>query len=426
MKHLTIGIDVGKSTLHISYPAPDTSVREWPVQIITYQDNPNWHQTLIDLIAPGAIVAFEPTGWHLVAPLVSVISQLTSAEIWLVGHGTTGRVRDVHISTAKTDEFDARALALAATWIADGNPPANCHRHNLPLEREVQRLRTLVNNTSRATKQQTRLTNRLHAFAHAMYPEIDIRFNTWLPLALQGIITPNAIKDYVADMPTDRDRRKTRRIEQLAANLPDIDVPTYAEESIQTTVHEIDEIARRLLQLRQQINFLCTREPFAETTRRLLTIPGAGGDPTRIAPFHVACHGLLDQMTPDQVKSSVGISAKTDTSGSIDRTRAQKGGYKPAQAQLYLWTMRLLSATTPPNPVQQYFERIKANGKKKPFRAARAKLATIISGVARSPEGYKYPTQSILPLEEAQPMLVSELLIMEADRLLGEDHDELH
>jgi hypothetical protein len=95
MKHQCLGIDVGKSTLHVAWPIKTAEPRDWPVRLLDYQLDSHWWEVLIGLVAPHAIVAFEPTGWHLVAPLVSVISQYTNAEIWLCGHGTIGRVRSV-------------------------------------------------------------------------------------------------------------------------------------------------------------------------------------------------------------------------------------------------------------------------------------------------------------------------------------------
>lgn len=401
MKHICIGIDVGKESLHLCPALFDaTPPKSWPVIEINYKDNPNWYITIINIVADRAIVTFEPTGWHLIAPLVTVLSQMTTAQIWLCGHGTTGKARSLHISPAKTDQYDARALALIATWIDNDNPPPNCRQHNIALEQHVQRLRSLVNHRSRLVKQTTRLHNRLHAFAHALWPEIDIHYELWLPLAMRGIITPAQIQQFVADLPPDRDRRKTSAIERLARNLPPIDPPLYAIEAIRTSINAYIAADQEIADLNTAITVICLDEPFAEVTHRLMTIPYLD-DPLKIAPFHVACHGLLDKLTPDEVKSCIGISALTDTSGQGDHTRAKKGGYKPAMNQLYMLAMQFCKENAPPNPIRQYHQRLKDRGDKhRPFRSTRAKLAMIISGVARSERGYQYPVQKPLPLKE--------------------------
>jgi hypothetical protein len=397
--HHQVGIDIGKRGFHFCPFQPDAPLKKLPVTPIVYADDSRWWLTLTNLLAPRAIVAFEPTGWHLAAPIITVLTELTDAEIWLVGHGTTGKVRDTHVSAAKSDEMDARALALIASWIAAGRPPATCRRHNVALEQQVQQLRTLVNDVQRTTKQATRLTNRLHHFAHAIFPALDDKFETWLRLALQGIITPRDIHQLVAGLPENRNRRTTLSIERLAHLLPDIDTPPFAVESIRSTVAELDHQNHRRADLEAHIRAIVTAPPFEEVTRRLMTMPYTGGDPAFIAPFLVACHGRLGEMTADEVKACIGISAKTDTSGSIDKTRAMKGGYAPAGTRLYMWTQTFVSGRAEPNPVRDYYHRLQDRGDKaKPFRAARAKLATIIAHVARDPEGYSYR-----PLKVVQP-----------------------
>lgn len=346
-----VGIDIGKKAIHVCVPALEAEPRDWHVVELNYADNPAWHTDLANMLAPGAIVCFEPTGYHLAAPIITVLTQMTDAQIWLVGHGTTGRVREVHISRAKTDAFDARAIALIATWIADDNsPPAHCRRHNLLLEEQVQELRTHVNELQRLTKATTRLKNRLHAYAHAMHPALDIKFGTWLKLATgQGIVTPAEIKAYAANPPENMDGRNLRYIKALAEALPDIVPPPYTRHIVYETLADLDRTELRIHDVRALITHIVTSPPFDEVTRRVLTIPGSGDDPVNIAPFHVAAHGLLGQMTADEFKACVGISAKTDTSGSIDKTRAMKGGYSPAGTQLFMWAMRLLQMED--NPV---------------------------------------------------------------------------
>lgn len=385
-----LGIDIGKATLAVCAPIPGQPPRAWPVSTLDYKAQPYWWQQLIALLAPGAVVCFEPTGYHLAAPIIAVLDQLTDAEIWLVGHGTSGRVRELHVARAKTDEMDARAIALVAQWVSEGNPPPGTRRHNVQLEQQVLGLRTLVNNLARVTKTQTRLTNRLHIFAHALFPQIDIQFETWLKLAMQGVITPGDIHAYVAALPAKRDRRTTMTVEKLARALPPIESPAYAAHSIAATLPQLIAANDDEAYLRAQITAIVTAPPFDEITRRVLTMPGLSG-PVSVAAYHVAAHGLLGQMTPDELKSAIGISARTNTSGGIDNTRAMKGGYMPAMTSLYMWARFMLTPTAPDNPLKPYQERLKARGKKNAFRATRAKLASIMASVAADPQGYRYP-----------------------------------
>jgi hypothetical protein len=383
-----LGIDIGKSTLALCTPVPGQQPRHWPVTTLSYKEQPDWWRILIAMLNPGAVVCFEPTGYHLAAPIMAVLDQMTDAEIWLVGHGTSGRVRELQVARAKTDEMDARAIAVVAQWVSAGMPPPGTRRYNVQLEQQVMGLRTLVNNYARVTKTKTRLTNRLHAFAHALFPQIDIKFETWLALAKQGFITPCDIHAYVDSLPEERDRRTTRQIELLAAALPPIEPPIYAARTIADTLPQLIAAEDEAAYLEGQITGIVTAPPFDEVTRRVLTMPGISR-PMSIAPYLVATHGLLGEMSPDEVKSAIGISAKTNTSGGIDKTRAMKGGYKPAMTALYMWAQYLLTPTAPDNPLKPYQARLKERGKRNAFRATRAKLATLLAAVAADPNGYR-------------------------------------
>jgi len=423
-RRAVVGIDIGKTSIHLCSPQLGKSPNQWDVIQIDLTE-PNWWVQLLDFAPSGSVVAFEPTGYHLSAPIVTVLTQMGQAEIWYVGHGTTGRVREVHVSIAKTDAMDARALAMVAEWINNGSPPANTRRHDLVREQEVQALRTLVNNRGRLLKTTTRLQNRLHAYAHAMFPAVDRKFTTWLPLASAGVISPAQIKAYVKSFPPETDHRRITHIKRLADALPEIDVSPFVVETIRNTAGELDYIQVEIQRLEGQIRSIVLAPPFGEITRRVMTIPGAGKDPVRIAPFHVAAHGLLDSLTPDEFKACIGISAKTSQSGSIDNTRAMKGGYQPAANELFLWTMRMLSGKVGSNPVEEYNERIKRRGKAKPFRATRAKLAMLISGVARSPGGYN-PAGRVKNIPSLIPLLLTNCPNCGEELWMNLRHDQIY
>lgn len=385
-KYPFIGIDIGKAGLHVCYPEGDDP-RSWPVMEFEYKTNTDWHWRLSEMLQPQAIIAYEPTGSHLSAPVTNVLLHFAQEpQIWLIGHGTTGKIRETFISTAKTDVLDARSLCLAAQMIRRGERIERSRRYDPGMEEQVQYLRALVNERSRARKTTTRLKNRLHSFAHAMHPLLNIRFGVWIQLAMEGWITPKQIIEWKAQLPEDRDRRVTNFKEKLAEQLPEIDVPQFAAVNAADTIQQLDEAEARAQILEAEIRLIVTSPPFDVVTYRVLRLPGSGGDPLRVAPYHVACHGQLENMTPDEVKSAIGIAATTSTSGSINKTRAKKGGYKPAMTDLFMWTNQLLTPSAGENPIKTYFDGLKARGKKYPGRAARAKLARMISGAARNTE----------------------------------------
>jgi hypothetical protein len=382
-----IGIDIGKKSICISFHVPDKPPKLWPVVTLTYATDLDWHGTLSDLIDPNAIVCFEPTGYHLSAPVMNVVRHFRpNAQVWLAGHSVVGYIRTSEVAAAKTDEMDARTLALVAYKVGQGDIPRTVRRHNPTLDEHVQALRSLVNNRGRVVKTTTRLTNRLHAFAHAIHPMLDIKFTTWLALAHQGIIDPADIHAYIDSQP-DINGQRLGFIKRLAAHLPAIQAPPAAYDEVIRTIKQLATADAQRIELDNRISNVVSAPPFGEVTRRLMTMPNA--TLTRIAPFHVASHGLLATMTPDEFKACCAIAALSNTSGSIDRTRAMKGGYKPAGTELYTWALSLVSSKAPDNPVKQYYQRLKSReDKNKEFRATRAKLAMLISGVARSPEGY--------------------------------------
>ena len=88
--------------------------------------------------------------------------------------------------------------------------------------------------------------------------------------------------------------------------------------------------------------------------------------------------------------SAVGAVPRTYESGATDKTRLIKKGYRPAVDAVYLWTMRMTSPNFPPNPVRDYHNR---DDKPRRIFKSRNKLARTLSGVCRSPEGYRYQPQ---------------------------------
>ncbi|NLX10313.1 MAG: IS110 family transposase [Chloroflexi bacterium] len=188
-----VGIDIAKSKLDICTSNPAQPPRNWPITTVRFDDE-QWHLRLAALVPDGATVVMEPTGWHYMKPVITALQPI-NCTVWQVPTTTTGKIRDVHISTGKSDKMDARALALAATWIAAGHPVKGAYPHSPTREEAAHNLRLLLNQYTRETKQQTRLLNQLDALAHSIWPVLAIKKETWLKAVQHGAITPAELRD---------------------------------------------------------------------------------------------------------------------------------------------------------------------------------------------------------------------------------------
>jgi len=161
-----LGIDVGKDSFHLSYPLPADHPKDWPAIQINY-DHADWWQTFQTYLIPSvSVLAVELTGFHWFAPIATVVFEIATNDItiWNVHGKTTRNARAVHISRHKTDDMDARTLALIATWIVAGDIPIGAHVYNHATENHVQALRLHLNAYERAVRQSTALSNRLTSF----------------------------------------------------------------------------------------------------------------------------------------------------------------------------------------------------------------------------------------------------------------------
>ncbi len=86
---------------------------------VDYVAQPNWKRILANLCRPGTVIVAEPTGWHYLVPVANAIQRRTQARLYLVDHQISGKIRQAHISSQKTDQTDARALALIAQHIRE-------------------------------------------------------------------------------------------------------------------------------------------------------------------------------------------------------------------------------------------------------------------------------------------------------------------
>ncbi len=381
-----IGIDIGKTSIHVGHPTEDPSPKKWRVEEIAY-DTPDWHTRLINLIAPDATITAESTGYHLLAPLANLIrTRRPGAALWQVEGSLTANYRSTWISNAKNDRLDALALTIVARDLRAGAIPRRARPFDHAAESATQRLRLYVNTHERLTKEETRLLNRLDALAHSIWPTLAIKKSTWLNAVRAGAVTPRQVRALGATKPKNMDGHQHRYIKLLAAELPDdIDADPHIEAAIRDLTVQLDEATARIDANLAIIETIIYSPPFETISRRWATIPGAGTN--YIAALHVPTRGRADQMTVDEFRAVCGINPSTSTSGSGDKTEASKRGYRPAKKSLFLWTMSLVNPKTKDNPVRDYRAIVKT---KQDFWAARSKLAKLLVGVALRPDGYTY------------------------------------
>lgn len=381
----TIGIDIGKTSIHVGHPTDDPNPKKWRVEEIAYSD-PAWHTRLIDLIAPDAVITAESTGYHLLAPLANLIrTRRPGAVLWQAEGSLTASYRGTWLSGSKNDRLDALALTIIARDLRVGAIPRRVRPFDHAAESAAQQLRLYVNTHERLTKEQTRLLNRLDTLAHSIWPTLALKKSTWLNAVRAGAITPQQIIALAAD-PKGISGNNKRYLKALAADLPDdIAADPHIEAAIRDLAAQLDEAAARIAANLAIIETIIYCPPFEHISRRWATIPGAGT--TYIAALHVPTRGMADQMTVDEFRAVCGINPRTSTSGSGDKTEASKRGYRPAKKALFLWTMNLVGPDAKDNPVRDYRATVKT---KQDFWAARSKLAKLLVGVALRPDGYTY------------------------------------
>lgn len=174
------GIDVGKTSFYVATALSDRAKSKYPVTVIEYK-NPQWRDDLRALIPASSVVLLEATGTNYAMPLINTLS--ANCRVLIANNNITANVRRLHISAAKSDTLDARALAaLALEYLleeeanaARSEPSRQIIRGVYPLRYEyfVQRrsLRFLMLEYKRSDKERTRTLNRLDAILHSIAPE---------------------------------------------------------------------------------------------------------------------------------------------------------------------------------------------------------------------------------------------------------------
>lgn len=381
-----LGIDIGRAGIHICTPQIDYPPEKWAVYYLDYKKNLDWHDLLVKLCDGRTHVFAEPTGWHYLSPVASVIVQHTAAKMHLVTHSVTGGVRENFVAKQKTDTTDARAIALIGyNIVVEKKSVKGVWTYDHDLEQHVINLRLLVNTHYKLTAELAKNKNRLKHFGQSMSPILSMS-ETWYTCISLGAVTPLQILEL--EKPDNIDGYTWRWVKVLKDKLYPIEVPdTIVNNAIRVYEQQLF-VQEALPEVQNEIEQVVIKPPFDEITRRWMTVPGA--NLVRCAALHVATHGMADQYTLEQVKASVGAYPQIEQSGAFETTRSSKKGYRPAMRAIEFWAMWLTKADAPNNEIRDYFKGGVKNGGRK-WTAAKAKLVRILSAVARSPEGYRSP-----------------------------------
>lgn len=377
-----LGIDVGKAALDLSWHNGG-SPKKYPVARIEYADT-QWYNRLLDYIDEYAIVVAEPTGWHMLSPLATVLNiWRPAASLYLLNTTQTKAIRKTFVSSSKTDALDARTLALVAHKIGQGEEIIGLRLFDQHLASIVGDLRLRVNAYVRTVRLATRARNQINAFGHSLWPALAIRRATWLPLAAQGIVTPGDLHRYIRTDDFAALHHATRTpILRLVNEIPHIEGNPIIAGSISELANQIHLYEIQAESLLDQITDAIDRPPFKHITNLWRTVPGSSD--IAIATLHVASAGEADRISADAFKSASGVSPLAAISGDIDKTRKTRKGYRPAMGQIHLWVMRLLSPKTPENAVRDHYHRTND------MAASKAKLVRVLSGIARTGQPYHY------------------------------------
>lgn len=385
-----VGIDIGKFSYHICL-AGQGKPRSWPVQQIDTK-YPTWWQSLAAIIPPGSTICVEPTGYHYFAPIWTALNLRERPEVWQVNNHVTRYVRNVDVSRSKTDDMDARALAVIAQRIQRGEELIGVRQHLHGHVLAAHELRLIVNQRRRLVKDQTKAKNVLNQLAFSIWPQLSHRMPAYLIALAHGAATPDEIKNLLSEEAKGiRHAQRRKAVERLVAETPYFtSVPSIAD-SIRQTYQHMQQVAEQISDLNQQLEQRIQAPPFNEASARWQTVPGFNGDqgPAMIAALHVAAQGQIHHITRDEFKAACGCAPQRQSSGKIDQTRATKGGYRPAKDAIHLISQYLQSPKSPPNPIRVYVARMPKGNKAGP---ARRKLAGILWGVAQDPNGWKYMT----------------------------------
>ncbi len=402
-----VGIDVGRSVLHLATYDPDTRPSKWPVTILDLGTD-DWHIQLSEYIPRNAIVALEPTGWYHSRPPVAWLAHTRpDVTILYVAHHQTKATRDDRVATQKTDPNDARALALKAADMSANGWTLGAHAHEESLEALNIELRLTILEYQRTVKESTVIKNRMRSYAQGIWPSLAAHFETYQRAIAAGLARPSDIQAAVAKIEAlaqnSHYRHKIARyhLAKLARTLPDLpDPPEIITRTLIENYAMLEAITAKLKEIDDRITAIIMRPPIAEISRLWLTIPNASA--ITIAALHSATKCMADKLSPDEFRAACGCHPSRQESGQVTQAADTKRGFRPAKGLLHMWTIQLLSARiSPPNPIRDYFTKLKEANNPNAIHAARGKLTRILSGIARNKTPYQYtytaPKETLCP-----------------------------
>jgi transposase len=389
-----IGIDCGADVLHCAL----SSDKSAPVHQIDLSD-PAWHKRLAALTSPGMIAALEPTGWHYAAPVIAALA-VAGVRVLLVDHAVTGKQRALKVSSSKTDKTDAKTLA----YIAAGHllePYKQVREINPTKITAAMALRMLIHSYMRADKERARAVNRMRQLAHGIAPVLDHSMGVYMRAIHIGAGHPSALRRLAetcrsidADVQEKRaslnypegfERADWRaKLYTLVEELPDWADNPIAVEALFEEYRAYRLADERKEALKARLEYAARAPIWRHITDAWMTVPCASL--VRCAVLHSATRGVADQMTPDQFKASVGTFPRVEQSGAFSQTTAGRSGLRAAKRELHMWVLQLIRLNN--NPIAQTFQRHKQAGDKYALSKAKAKLANILSGIARNGQPY--------------------------------------
>lgn len=309
-----MGIDVGKAGFHISIPTENIPAAMWNVWYFDYEEHPEWHERLVQLCKPGTVIVAEPTGWHYLAPIANIIQRKTKARLYLIDHQISGKIRAAKISSQKTDQTDARALALVAQDIRERRAVRGVSYHDQEIENYVIQLRLLVNSFTRTSAEIVRIKNCLRQLGHGIFPTLAIG-DIWFSCMRYGQVTPSQIKAWVAgERPSEIKAHTWTAYKKFAERLPsDIEASPVIAEAALNLANRMFSLEGDLEVIQKQIESVVVEYPFDVITKRWMTVPYA--TLYYCACLHVATHGRADQFTTEQFKAALGAFPQVRASG---------------------------------------------------------------------------------------------------------------